>query len=139
VIGHPDEDEVERWRTSDTAILRSDLHRALGRRMVRPDVDGESVASRRRSARPPRDNSAATVRPPDRDRAATRWSDATKESLPSDVDLIEAVRGGAVEAYGKLYARHLGAARNLARQLARSPTPEPPLRITMPVTVTPKN
>jgi RNA polymerase sigma factor (sigma-70 family) len=121
VIGHPDEGELERWRSSDTVILRSDLDRALGRRMARPDADGESEAPRRRSTRPPRDSSAATVRPPDRDRAATRWSDTAKEALTSDIELIEAVRGGTVEAYGKLYARHVGAARNLARQLARSP------------------
>ena len=40
---------------------------------------------------------------------------------PSDAELIESVRGGAIEAYGQLYERHVGAAYNLARQLARSP------------------
>ncbi|WP_235926411.1 sigma-70 family RNA polymerase sigma factor [Actinokineospora pegani] len=40
---------------------------------------------------------------------------------PSDADLISSVRGGAVSAYGELYERHVVAARNLARQLARSP------------------
>ncbi|PPK69785.1 sigma-70 family RNA polymerase sigma factor [Actinokineospora auranticolor] len=39
---------------------------------------------------------------------------------PSDGDLIDAVRAGTVAAYGSLYERHVGAARNLARQLARS-------------------
>jgi RNA polymerase sigma factor (sigma-70 family) len=38
----------------------------------------------------------------------------------SDTELIEAVRGGTVAAYGKLYARHVRAARNLALQLAKS-------------------
>jgi RNA polymerase sigma factor (sigma-70 family) len=40
---------------------------------------------------------------------------------PSDAELIESVRSGAVSAYGSLYERHVGAARNLARQLTRSP------------------
>uniref|UniRef100_UPI000D71975E sigma-70 family RNA polymerase sigma factor n=1 Tax=Actinokineospora spheciospongiae TaxID=909613 RepID=UPI000D71975E len=39
---------------------------------------------------------------------------------PSDAELIEAVRDGRTAAYGPLYERHVGAARNLARQLARS-------------------
>ncbi|RKT55423.1 sigma-70 family RNA polymerase sigma factor [Saccharothrix australiensis] len=39
---------------------------------------------------------------------------------PSDVELVEAVRGGAVQAYGRLYERHVRAARNLARSLVRS-------------------
>ncbi|GAB2975066.1 sigma-70 family RNA polymerase sigma factor [Saccharothrix stipae] len=39
---------------------------------------------------------------------------------PSDADLIESVRGGAIQAYGQLYERHVRAARNLARNLARS-------------------
>ncbi|ANN17193.1 hypothetical protein SD37_17120 [Amycolatopsis orientalis] len=38
----------------------------------------------------------------------------------SDAELIEAVRGGTVQAYGSLYARHVQAARNLALQLAKS-------------------
>ncbi|WP_152546778.1 sigma-70 family RNA polymerase sigma factor [Amycolatopsis orientalis] len=38
----------------------------------------------------------------------------------SDAELIEAVRGGTVQAYGSLYARHVHAARNLALQLAKS-------------------
>ncbi|RZS33875.1 RNA polymerase sigma factor (sigma-70 family) [Herbihabitans rhizosphaerae] len=40
---------------------------------------------------------------------------------PSDAELIESVRGGTVSAYGSLYERHVAAAYNLARQLARSP------------------
>src|SRR5215218_2235948 len=36
---------------------------------------------------------------------------------PSDAELISAVRGGDVDAYGELFARHVGAARRLARQL----------------------
>ncbi|SDJ78795.1 RNA polymerase sigma factor, sigma-70 family [Lentzea albidocapillata subsp. violacea] len=40
---------------------------------------------------------------------------------PSDAELIESVRGGTIDAYGQLYERHVSAAYNLARQLARSP------------------
>ncbi|WP_243058186.1 sigma-70 family RNA polymerase sigma factor [Nocardioides sp. SR21] len=36
---------------------------------------------------------------------------------PSDGELISAVRGGDVDAYGELFARHVDAARRLARQL----------------------
>ena len=39
---------------------------------------------------------------------------------PSDSELIEAVRSGQTEAFGSLYERHVSAAYNLARQLARS-------------------
>ncbi|GAA2664771.1 MULTISPECIES: sigma-70 family RNA polymerase sigma factor [Actinosynnema] len=39
---------------------------------------------------------------------------------PGDAELIESVRGGDVAAYGQLYERHVTAAYNLARQLARS-------------------
>ncbi|GGP70232.1 sigma-70 family RNA polymerase sigma factor [Saccharothrix coeruleofusca] len=39
---------------------------------------------------------------------------------PSDAELISSVRNGDVKAYGQLYERHVGAAHNLARQLARS-------------------
>ena len=39
----------------------------------------------------------------------------------SDADLIVRVRGGDREAYGMLFERHEAAARNLARQLSRSP------------------
>ncbi|MTD54985.1 sigma-70 family RNA polymerase sigma factor [Amycolatopsis pithecellobii] len=38
----------------------------------------------------------------------------------SDAELIAAVRNGNLAAYGTLYERHVGAAYNLARQLARS-------------------
>src|SRR4051794_2738911 len=37
---------------------------------------------------------------------------------PGDAELIAAVRGGDVDAYGELFARHVDAARRLARQLA---------------------
>jgi len=39
---------------------------------------------------------------------------------PSDAELVESVRGGAVRDYGQLYQRHVHAARALARQLAGS-------------------
>ncbi|MEU4766002.1 sigma-70 family RNA polymerase sigma factor [Actinosynnema sp. NPDC023794] len=39
---------------------------------------------------------------------------------PSDAELIDAVRGGEIQAYGELFQRHVPAARNLARHLARS-------------------
>ncbi|HWE88018.1 MAG TPA: sigma-70 family RNA polymerase sigma factor, partial [Pseudonocardiaceae bacterium] len=39
---------------------------------------------------------------------------------PSDAELIDSVRSGRIDAYGSLYARHVAAAHNLARQLARS-------------------
>ena len=39
---------------------------------------------------------------------------------PSDAELIQSVRAGTIEAYGALYERHVSAAYNLARQLARS-------------------
>src|SRR4051812_20985734 len=37
---------------------------------------------------------------------------------PGDAELISAVRGGDVDAYGELFARHVDAARRLARQLS---------------------
>ena len=40
---------------------------------------------------------------------------------PSDAELISRVRGGDVDAYGQLFARHVEAARRLARQLVRGP------------------
>src|SRR5919107_528106 len=40
---------------------------------------------------------------------------------PSDAELISAVRGGDVDAYGELFARHVEAARRLARQLVSGP------------------
>src|SRR3954451_11180573 len=39
---------------------------------------------------------------------------------PGDAELIAAVRGGDVDAYGELFARHVESARRLARQLAGS-------------------
>ncbi|GGU45132.1 hypothetical protein GCM10010178_42120 [Lentzea flava] len=41
---------------------------------------------------------------------------------PSDADLIDAVRDGKIEAYGKLYERHVRAANLLAMQLSSSPS-----------------
>ncbi len=41
------------------------------------------------------------------------------DSAPSDAELILEVRGGDLEAYGALYARHAAAARTLARQYVR--------------------
>ncbi|GAB2831301.1 hypothetical protein GCM10027200_33490 [Lentzea nigeriaca] len=41
---------------------------------------------------------------------------------PSDADLIDAVREGKIEAYGKLYERHVRAANLLAMQLSSSPS-----------------
>ncbi len=40
---------------------------------------------------------------------------------PGDAELISAVRGGDVDAYGELFSRHVGAARRLARQLVSPP------------------
>ena len=37
---------------------------------------------------------------------------------PGDAELISAVRGGDVDAYGELFARHVDSARRLARQIA---------------------
>src|SRR6187551_1029792 len=57
----------------------------------------------------------------DRSLAAPQRPDAVDEHPPSDAELIGAVRRGTIQAYGQLYARHVHAAHNLARQLARSP------------------
>ena len=50
-----------------------------------------------------------------------RWSDVASHVStlegPSDGELISAVRGGDTDAYGELFARHVEAARRLARQL----------------------
>ncbi|MFD0923565.1 sigma-70 family RNA polymerase sigma factor, partial [Saccharopolyspora rosea] len=40
---------------------------------------------------------------------------------PGDAELIEAVRNGSSEAYAQLYERHVSAAYNMARQVAKSP------------------
>src|SRR5947208_7673851 len=51
-----------------------------------------------------------------------RWSSVTtslsRVDGPGDAELISAVRGGDVDAYGELFARHVDSARRLARQLA---------------------
>ena len=39
---------------------------------------------------------------------------------PSDGELLEQVRGGSTQAYGELYERHVAAAYNMARQVAKS-------------------
>ena len=44
-------------------------------------------------------------------------STATSIEAASDAELISAVRGGDVDAYGTLFERHVDAARRLARQL----------------------
>ncbi|HEY0644051.1 MAG TPA: sigma-70 family RNA polymerase sigma factor, partial [Nocardioides sp.] len=44
-------------------------------------------------------------------------SAATSVEAPGDAELISAVRGGDVDAYGTLFERHVDAARRLARQL----------------------
>jgi RNA polymerase sigma factor (sigma-70 family) len=41
----------------------------------------------------------------------------TSVEAPSDAELISAVRGGDLDAYGTLFERHVDAARRLARQL----------------------
>ena len=54
-------------------------------------------------------------------RRLARWTSVASHVStiedPSDGELISAVRGGDVDAYGELFARHVGAARRLARQL----------------------
>ena len=93
MIGHLDEDDVRRWRAGDTAVMRAELDRALALDAGSPPLLG------------------------------TQGADAANEPprLPSDAELIDAVRRGTIKAYGRLYARHVHAAHNLARQLARSP------------------
>lgn len=54
------------------------------------------------------------------DAASARSLSLRSAIAPDDEWLIKAVRGGNVAAYGELYVRHVGAAYNLARQLARS-------------------
>lgn len=44
-------------------------------------------------------------------------STLARVEAPADAELISAVRGGDVDAYGELFARHVDAARRLARQL----------------------
>ncbi|TQM85172.1 RNA polymerase sigma factor (sigma-70 family) [Saccharothrix saharensis] len=44
----------------------------------------------------------------------------TSSRPPSDAELLDAVRGGEIQAYGQLFERHVRAARSLARHLARS-------------------
>lgn len=44
--------------------------------------------------------------------------------VPSDAELISLVRAGDTSAYGELFARHVDAARRLAKQLVRGPDSE---------------
>src|SRR3954452_3202525 len=45
----------------------------------------------------------------------------SKLDAPSDAELISRVRAGDTEAYGRLFSRHVDAARRLSRQLLRGP------------------
>ncbi|MFD0206153.1 MULTISPECIES: sigma-70 family RNA polymerase sigma factor [Saccharothrix] len=91
MIGHPDERDLERWANADLAALRDDLDHVLN-----ADTGSSSGLSAGSSGVPP-------------------------SSRPlSDAELIEAVRGGEIQAYGQLFERHVRAARTLARHLAWS-------------------
>ncbi len=119
MIGRLEEKDVRRWRAGDTAVMRAELDRALA---GSPPPDPDGVPPTLGSAdRPSTERPASSARPGIR----TRRLDVAEPSLPlgppSDAELIDAVRGGAIQAYGQLYARHVHAAHNLARQLARSP------------------
>lgn len=94
VLGHLDERDVERWRAGDAQAMRADLDEALGLNVT----------------------PASATSPP------APFESAEHPRPLSDAELIEAVRGGTVQAYGSLYARHVRAARNLALQLAKSST-----------------
>ena len=55
-------------------------------------------------------------------RPFARWKDVAGhvslvDEAPGDAELISAVRAGDTDAYGELFARHVEAARRLARQL----------------------
>lgn len=94
MIGYPDERDMEQWRTGDAAAMGADLDRVLG-----AGSSGSSGAAAR---------------------SVGRAEEASRP--PSDAELMQAVRDGNTQAYGDLYARHVRAAHNLARQLVRSPT-----------------
>ncbi|PSL51591.1 RNA polymerase sigma factor (sigma-70 family) [Saccharothrix carnea] len=91
MIGHPDERDLERWANADLAALRDDLDHVLN-----ADTASSSGLSAGSSGVP------SSSRP------------------PSDAELIDAVRGGEIQAYGQLFERHVRAARTLARHLAWS-------------------
>jgi RNA polymerase sigma factor (sigma-70 family) len=101
VFGHPEERDVQRWQAGDTAVMRADLDRAL-------DLDAGGP--------PPGPDGTA-----DRPRRTLPSASADPSRPPSDAELIDAVRSGTIQAFGELYARHVHAANNLARQLSRSP------------------
>ncbi|MEO6085590.1 MAG: sigma-70 family RNA polymerase sigma factor [Umezawaea sp.] len=100
MFGQPEERDVQQWQAGDTAVMRADLDRAL-------DLDAGS---------PPPGPVGTTDRP-----RPTPSAPAESSRPQSDAELIEAVRGGTIQAFGELYARHVQAAHNLARQLSRSP------------------
>lgn len=77
-----------------------------------------SDRSRRSLARSSNQRGLAPSAPTD---AASAQSLSIRSAIaPDDEWLIKAVRSGNIAAYGELYLRHVGAAYNLARQLARS-------------------
>lgn len=96
MIGYPDERDLEQWRTGDAAAMGADLDRVLGA--------GSSGSGAEDAAARPVGGVEEASRP------------------PSDAELMQAVRDGNNQAYGDLYARHVRAAHNLARQLVRSST-----------------
>lgn len=96
MIGYPDERDLEQWRTGDAAAMGADLDRVLGA--------GSSGSGAEDAVARPVGGVEEASHP------------------PSDAELMQAVRDGNTQAYGDLYARHVRAAHNLARQLVRSPT-----------------
>ncbi|MGM1060279.1 sigma-70 family RNA polymerase sigma factor [Saccharothrix sp. Mg75] len=99
MIGQPDGRDVQRWRTSDRTSSREELEVALS-------ASSPSIRS----------VSSARSTPSARSTSSARFSPRP----PSDAELIDAVRGGELRAYGQLYERHATAARTFARQLSRS-------------------
>ncbi|HEX6345003.1 sigma-70 family RNA polymerase sigma factor [Umezawaea sp.] len=120
MIGRLDEDDLQRWQDGDAAVMRAELDRALAGGPP-PDLDDTVRAPQR----PPRERPAPNTRPRGREADGRPGEPVERPSRPvsltSDAELIDSVRGGKIQAYGQLYARHVHAAHNLARQLARSP------------------
>ena len=87
---------------------------------------GQTRATRSARAHPPR----IQIGQPQHAETSVANANVSFDAVPAtskvrdhdDAQLIEAVRHGDVAAYGDLYVQHLGAARNLARQLARTTT-----------------
>ncbi|QFZ21547.1 sigma-70 family RNA polymerase sigma factor [Saccharothrix syringae] len=96
MLGQPDGRDVDEWRAADPDVLRAGLDRAL---------DGGT------------DDAGGGLG----NAGHTGDGGTGGGSASSDAELIAAVRDGNTRAYGQLYARHVGAARTLARQLSRSP------------------